>query len=189
MAKIVELNKSKADKEVLKNISDFFYESISTFRRTLNELSVSINHFLKSLNIIEKQLSYQGFDYPVNSSKLLYERLIEHKRLQQEKHKNLVMQTRKNISTTPVSSQVPLQKSIQRVLQVKSSVKPVHRNKLNVTNIKSKLESQRATKQRNLIENQKTPPSNVQFTSLTDLKRHMLEELRKWKKIMKGQLD
>ncbi|MHA1648727.1 MAG: hypothetical protein ACTSYB_00930 [Candidatus Helarchaeota archaeon] len=174
MAKIVELNKSKADKEVLKNISDFFYESISTFRRTLNELSVSINHFLKSLSIIEKQLGYQGFDYPANSSELLYERLVEHKRRQQEKYKKLVMQTKKNISTVTISPQIPVQEKVQRVLQIKSSVKPTHSSKPSTSSIKPNLESQRADKQ---------------FTSLTELKRHMLEELRKWKKIMKGQLD
>ncbi len=104
MSKSVELKNISSEKDALKNIADFFYESISGFKRTLTDLTISINHFLNSLHSIEKQLGMHGFEFPENSSDVLYERLTKGKELRKEKQKDFIVKLIKNPIATPTSS-------------------------------------------------------------------------------------
>lgn len=104
MSKSIEVSISASEKDALKNIADFFYESISNFKRTLTDLSVSMNYFLTSLQSIEKQLGMHGFEFPENSSDILYERLTKNKEIRKEKQQEFIAKLIQNPITTPISS-------------------------------------------------------------------------------------
>ena len=193
MSKSLDLSGVRTDREALKNIADFFYESISNFRRTLSDLSTSISHFLDSLTSIEKQLGYQGFEYPENASEQLYARLVERKQVIKKEAK-LGVPKRLPVPKTPqVEVQVKPQIRIQPPKEiVPQPIQPISKKQeLPVPLIE--VEPQVSSEQRHIgppKSGQKgTIALDPQFSSLGDLKTYMLKELKKLRKIMKGDLD
>jgi hypothetical protein len=193
MSRSLDLSGVRTDREALKNIADFFYESISNFRRNLSDLSTSISHFLDSLTYIEKQLGYQGFAYPENASEQLYARLVERKQVIKKEAKLGVPKqlpvSEKAQMEVQVKPQIPIQPPKEIVPQ---PIQPISK-KQELTVPSLEVEPQASAEMRQI-----GPPKpgqkvtialDPQFSSLGDLKTHMLKELKKLRKIMKGDLD
>ncbi|MHA1378090.1 MAG: hypothetical protein ACTSRG_06885 [Candidatus Helarchaeota archaeon] len=98
MSSIV-LKKTEDERETIKNIVNFFHESVYDFKKVLNEMSESIGNFLKSLKIIEEQLEIQGYTFQdqENSSDLLFERLTQNKTERESQQKELILKLTKKV--------------------------------------------------------------------------------------------
>ena len=193
MSKSLERSGVRTDREALKNIADFFYESISNFRRTLSDLSTSISHFLDSLTSIEQQLGYQGFEYPENASEQLYARLVERKQTL-KKDAKLGVPKRLEVSETPhVTVKVEPQISITPPKEIVPHAIRATPKKQELTTPLREVSPPASTEKRQIgpakPRGKEIIPLDPQFSSLGDLKTYMLEELKKLRKIMKGDLD
>jgi len=172
------LNKNETDRDVLKNIANFFYESINSFKTTLTELSVSIENFLNSLENIEAELDEHGFDYQENSSVVLYERLTKNKTEREEKQKEFISKLTKKSNP------------IIKVTDVSSDQKTQYINKLTppptIESIINKSQRSEKPKPPLIIEQE---PIQLQKPPILseNLKKEMLENIRKIKKMMKNQ--
>ncbi|MFX1449476.1 MAG: hypothetical protein ACFFCM_01455 [Promethearchaeota archaeon] len=172
------LNKNETDRDVLKNIANFFYESINSFKNTLTELSVSIENFLNSLENIEAELDEHGFDYQENSPVVLYERLTKNKAEREEQQKEFISKL-----TTKISP-------IIRVTHTSSDQKNQDINQLTPPpTIKSIVNTgQRTEKPKPPIIIEQEPIQLQRPPILSEnLKKEMLENIRKIKKMMKNQ--
>ncbi len=176
--------KLETDKDVLKNVADFFYESINNFKRNLNDLSLSINNFLHSLNMIEKQLGYQGFDYPENSSELLYERLVQNKEERERKQKEFI----KKLTQNPASSipKVSPSEMVEKVPPIVSAPKPGVPSKV-VGPPKPPIKKAGPIVEPKVMVNPVEIPKSedVSIAKLKGLREEMLETVRKLKKLVK----
>ena len=207
MSSIV-LNENQNEKDMIKNVMMFFHESVSHFKRELTEISVSINNFLKSLEIIEDQLGLQ-YDYPENSSDLLYERLTKGKEERVVQQKDLIQKLTKKVETLtqkPVVTQKPEIKTEPEKIPVKKDIpikavqeKPDELVELDTKQVEfitklrqapPKVEEEVKIKIPPLIKEEKIK-SLDEFSKDTvvteNLKKEMLRRLKELTKIMKDQ--
>ena len=189
----MELNNVKTDRDVLKHVADFFYESIVNFKRTLNDLTISINHFLNSLSTIENHLGTHGYTAPGNSSDVLYERLLE-KKLDRKRRQEQRRLQQDKVPVLPIEPAVGLpRKEPVAQPQRQSPPKAVLTPKQEIMKKLVKIKPQEVRNQKPLPQPVKRvetrPPPKTQYSSLDELKREMLGQLRNLKKIMKGQMD
>ena len=172
------LNKNGTDKDVLKNIANFFYESINSFKSTLTELSVSIENFLNSLADIEAQLTEHGFDNQENSSVLLFERLTQNKSVREKKQKEFISKLTEGFNPTERKTNITQIESLQKTKQLTPP-----------PTIKSILHTNQEGEIRKpplVIEPEKTQLKKPPILS-EDLKKEMLENIKKIKRMMKNQ--
>lgn len=183
MSKSLVLSKKATEKDVIKNVADFFYESIIDFKRTLSDLSLSINNFLSSLNVIEKQLGMHGFDFPENSSDVLFERLTQNKQVRENKQKEFIDQLIKRPITTP---EIPIKPKDPLQPLPKPTPPPMPKSE----QVSTQPPSQPKIPQEHTIvpipvEEQVEPPK-IKTESLEALKKEMLETVRMLKKRIKN---
>ncbi|NVM05204.1 MAG: hypothetical protein HWN67_22995 [Candidatus Helarchaeota archaeon] len=172
------LNKNGTEKDVLKNIANFFYESINSFKSTLTELSVSIENFLNSLENIEARLDEQGFDYRENSSNVLYERLTKNKSEREEKQKDFISKLTEGFNPTQGETNISQIEIVQETEQL--TPPPTIESIIN--------KNQLSDRPRPPIVNKREKIKLTRPPVLTEnIKKEMLENIRKIKKMMKSQ--
>ncbi len=172
------LNKNETDKDVLKNVANFFYESINSFKSTLNELSVSIENFLNSLENIEAQLNEHGFDYPENSSNLLYERLTKNKTERVERQKEFISKLTEGFNPTQGETNISQTETIKETEQL--TPPPSIESMLNKNQFNDR------PKPPIIIEHEKPELTKPPVLS-ENLKKEMLDNIKKIKKMMRNQ--
>lgn len=184
MSESINFGNHETEKDALKNIADFFYESITNFKRTLSDLTVSINHFLSSLHSIEKHLGVHGFEHPQTASELLYERLAKDKQKREKEQQDLIARlTHKEVSPlTTVKS--PQSVHVKPVIQVKptpppSPIKPIESTKPKPTIMKEEMPIE-------AIKSEVIAGQKVQYISPNALKEEILNSLRILKKHIKN---
>ena len=185
MSKIAEFNELQADRDALKNIADFFYESINNFKRNLSEISVSINNLLRSFTYIERQLGNQGYDYPENSSEILFERLTKNKQIREKEQKEFI----KKLIQRPTPSQFspPPTPNLSPLPKIRPPPKPGVPPERVVPQHSPELKAEPKPKPELTIKkvefpDEEKPPT----TNLEKIKVEMLATLKRLKKQMKG---
>ncbi|MFX0132614.1 MAG: hypothetical protein ACFFDN_03090 [Candidatus Hodarchaeota archaeon] len=171
------LNKNGTDKDVLKNIANFFYESINSFKSTLTELSVSIENFLNSLENIEAKLNEHGFDYQENSPVTLYERLTKNKTERVEKQKDFISKLTEGFNRTQGETNIS---QIEIVQENKQLTPPP-----TIESIINKKQLSDRPRPPIVIKQEKTQLTKSPILS-DSLKKEMLENIRKIKRMMKN---